>query len=173
MVKKNILNELNYRWHDDVIKWKHLPRYWPFVRRIHWSPVNSPHKGQWSGALKFSLICVWIKSWVNSREAGDLRCYRAHYDVTVMVPSHYLNQHWNIVNWTPRKKIQWNYNRNSCIFIHKNPFEIVVWKMTAILSRPQCVNGWVVFLYSLWCVSLHLASSHPNLLHCLWSFQQF
>ena len=33
--------------HDDVIKWKHIPRYWPFVR----SPVNSPHKGQWRGAL--------------------------------------------------------------------------------------------------------------------------
>ena len=31
----------------------------------------------------FSLICVWIKSWVNNREAGDLRRYRAHYDVTV------------------------------------------------------------------------------------------
>ena len=25
--------------HDDVIKWKHLPRYWPLVRGIHWSPV--------------------------------------------------------------------------------------------------------------------------------------
>ena len=32
--------------HDDVIKWKHFPRYWSFVRRIHRSPVNSPHKGQ-------------------------------------------------------------------------------------------------------------------------------
>ena len=37
--------------HDDVIKWKHFPRYWPFVRGIHQSPVNSPHKGQWRGAL--------------------------------------------------------------------------------------------------------------------------
>ena len=32
--------------HDDVIKWKHFPRYWPFVRGIHRWPVNSPHKGQ-------------------------------------------------------------------------------------------------------------------------------
>ena len=32
--------------HDDVIKWKHFPRYWSFVRGIHRSPVNSPHKGQ-------------------------------------------------------------------------------------------------------------------------------
>ena len=72
-------------WHDDVIKWKHFPRNWPFVRGIHRSPVNSPHKGQWLGALMFSLICVWINAWVNNREAGDLRSYLAHYDVTVMI----------------------------------------------------------------------------------------
>ena len=56
------------RWrpfHDDVIKWKHFPRYWPFVRGIHRSPVNSPHKGQWRGALMFSLICTRINGWVN------------------------------------------------------------------------------------------------------------
>ena len=41
--------------HDDVIKWKHFPRHWPFVRGIHRSP-NSPHKGQWRGTLMFSLI---------------------------------------------------------------------------------------------------------------------
>ena len=70
--------------HDDVIKWKHFPRYWPFVREIHRSPVNFPHKGQWRGALIFALICVWINGWVNNREAGDLRRYRAHYDVIVM-----------------------------------------------------------------------------------------
>ena len=34
---------------DDVIKWKHFPRYWLFVRGIHRWPVNSPHKGQWRG----------------------------------------------------------------------------------------------------------------------------
>ena len=47
--------------HNDVIKWKHFPRYWPFVRGIHWSPVNSPYKGQWRRALIFSLICAWIQ----------------------------------------------------------------------------------------------------------------
>ena len=40
-----------FMWHDDVIKWKHFQRYWPFVRGIHRSPVNSPHKGQWRGAF--------------------------------------------------------------------------------------------------------------------------
>ena len=48
-------------------------------------PVNSPHKGQWCGALMFSLICAWINGWVNNRKAGDLRRHRAHYAVTVMV----------------------------------------------------------------------------------------
>ena len=46
--------------HDDVIKYRHFPRYWPLMRGIHRSPVNSPHKGQWRGALMFSLICAWI-----------------------------------------------------------------------------------------------------------------
>ena len=49
-----------------------FPHYWPFVRGIHWSPVNSPHKGQWR----------WV--WTDNRDAGDLRRNRAHYDVTVM-----------------------------------------------------------------------------------------
>ena len=57
-----------------------FPPYWPFVRGIHRSTVNSPHKGQWRPALMFSLICVWINGWVNNREAGDLKRYRAHCD---------------------------------------------------------------------------------------------
>ena len=74
------------KYHDDVIKWKHFLRYWPFVRGIHRSPVNSPHKGQWRAALMSSLICAWINGWVNNREAGDLRRHRTNYDVTVMIP---------------------------------------------------------------------------------------
>ena len=70
--------------HDDVIKWKHFPRYWTFVRGIHRSPVNSPHKRQWRETLMFSMICACINDQVNNREAGDLRRYCAHYDVTVM-----------------------------------------------------------------------------------------
>ena len=51
---------------------------------IHRSPVNSHHKGQWRGALMFSLICTWINGRVNNGEASDLRRHCAHYDVTVM-----------------------------------------------------------------------------------------
>ena len=73
-------------WHDNVIRWKHFPRYWPFVRGTHPWPVKSTHKG---GALLFSLICVWINGWANSRYAGDLRRHGAYYDVTLMVHRRY------------------------------------------------------------------------------------
>ena len=71
---------VNY--HDDVIEWKHFPRYWPVMQVIHRSPMNSPHKGEWRGVLVFSLISVWKNGWVNNQYAGDLRRHRAHYDVT-------------------------------------------------------------------------------------------
>ena len=70
--------------HNDVIKWKHFPRYWPFVRGIHRLPVDSPHKGQWRGALMFSLMFAWTNGWANNRDAVDLRRHGAHYDVMVM-----------------------------------------------------------------------------------------
>ena len=84
------LNETISKWiqkyltHDDVIKWIHFPRYRPFVWGIHWSPVNSPHKGQCRRALIFSLICAWINDWANTRDTCGLRHHRAHYDVTAM-----------------------------------------------------------------------------------------
>ena len=70
--------------HDDVIKWKHFPRYWPFVRGIHRSgdfPAQRPVTRRFD---LFFFICARINDWVNNREAGDLRRYRGHYDVTVM-----------------------------------------------------------------------------------------
>ena len=70
---------------NDINTWKHFPRYWPFVQGINLSPANSPHKGQWRGALIFSLICSWINGWVNNHEAGDMRRHCAHYDITVMM----------------------------------------------------------------------------------------
>ena len=79
----------------------------PYVRKVHMMTssngnifrvtgpcaVNPTHKGQWRGALMFSLISVWINGWVNNREAGDLRRYRGHYDVIVMKTwDHFLNR---------------------------------------------------------------------------------
>ena len=54
---------------------KYFPRYWSFVRGIHRSPMDSPHKGRWRGVLGFSLICVLTNGWVNICTS---------YDITVM-----------------------------------------------------------------------------------------
>ena len=54
-------------------------------------------------------------------------------------PSHYLNQSWDGAIWTFRNRTQWNFSRNSYIFIQENAFENVVWKMAANLSRSECV----------------------------------
>ena len=53
--------ELETQCHDDVIKWKHFPRYWSLVLGIHRWPMNSPHKGLWRRAMMFSLICALNK----------------------------------------------------------------------------------------------------------------
>ena len=80
--------------HDGVIKWKYFPRYWPFVRGIHRSPVDSAHKGQWRRALMFSLICTWTNGWANNWDVGDLRHHSAYYDVTVMTWVCFLGKIW-------------------------------------------------------------------------------
>ena len=81
--------------HEDVIKWKHFPRYWPFVRGIHRVTGEFPTQRPVTRSFDVSLICTWtqktvpevINVWVNNRETGDLKRHRAHYDVIVMQPS--------------------------------------------------------------------------------------
>ena len=82
--KNNVICHMFSVTHDYVMKWKHFPRYWSFVREIRRSPVNYPHKCQWRGVLMFSLICTWLSGWVNNKEPCDLRRHCVHYYVTVM-----------------------------------------------------------------------------------------
>ena len=56
------------------------------------------------------------------------------------VPSHYMIQCWDIVNWTLWNTLQWNLNQNLSILTHEKAFESVVWKMAATLSHPGCVT---------------------------------
>ena len=93
---------------DDVIKWKHFPLYWPFVRGIHRSPVNSPHKDQWGRALMFSLIWPWTRGWLNNRYAGDLGRHRAHALCNISKPS--VNSNWSY----SRETLNSGQNRRFC-----------------------------------------------------------
>ena len=63
--------------HDDVIKWKHFPRYWPFVRGIHRSPVTRSFDVFFDLRLNKRLS-------KQSQGWSDLRLNRAHCDVIVV-----------------------------------------------------------------------------------------
>ena len=117
--------------HDDVIKWKHFLRYWPFVRGIHRSPVHSPHsdrwiprtKGQWRGALMFSS--PWINGWKSNRKAGDLRWYHAHYDVIVLCT---VQRHDNVII----NSLQCTHERHSIVWCL---FGFIVWSIPYTCHR--------------------------------------
>ena len=70
--------------HDDVIKWKHFPRYWPFGREFTGHRWILRTKASDAELWYFLWSAPWINSWVNNHEAGDLRRYPAHYNVAVM-----------------------------------------------------------------------------------------
>ena len=81
-----------------------------------------------------------------------------------MAPSHHLNQCWNIVNWTLRNKLRWNFSRNSNIFFQKNAHENVVCVIASISSRPQWVNSlWPIYAQQyqeLWASLVQIMAYH-------------
>ena len=137
--------------HDDVIKWKHFPRCWPFVREIHRSPVNSPHKGQWRGALMFCLICTWINGWVNNREAGNLRLHRPSLPCERVMMHHVMTLGYGYlfpINgllwsywWLPLTKSQWcgalmfNFICYLAWVVQQTVEWLVIWDATALMWR--------------------------------------
>ena len=65
--------------HDDVISWKHFPRYWPFC--VGNSPVTGEFPAQRPVTRSFDVFfdLGLNKCLTNNREAGDLRRHRTHY----------------------------------------------------------------------------------------------
>ena len=84
-------SELYWSWCCPISWWRHQMKTFSALLALCAGnspvPVNSPHKGQWRGALMFTLICARINDWVNNREAGDLRRHLDHYDVSVTLLS--------------------------------------------------------------------------------------
>ena len=83
--------------HDDVIKWKHFPRYWPSVRGIHrsrWIPSQRPVTRSFDvffdqrmyKRLSKQLWCWWFEtpSWSLWRHRNE---YRAQH-VKLTFPQH-------------------------------------------------------------------------------------
>ena len=129
-------------YHDDVIKWKKIPRYWSFVRGIHRSPVNSPNKGPWRDALMFSFIYARINSWINNRENGDLRRYHAHHDVIVIVITNRMCWMLSVMvkqsAWQPSDNDECNKFRGwSVIWVNNLMYGINVWNW--LINKYYCV----------------------------------
>ena len=116
-----------------------------FVYQIELSiqkPMNLQH------IAMHNLNYYFIKEPYNRKYTSN--CHLTHWGrvthicvsqlITIVSDNDYLKQWWNIVIWTRGKKFKGNLNRNLYIFIQENAFENVVWKMSAILSRPQCVK---------------------------------
>ena len=109
--------------------------------------MNSMQAHDWISFL-LAFVCTYWCGCIDSLRPSDAylrqqtyhHCFR-QWLVAWPAPSHYQNQCWNIVNWTLGNKLQWNFNRNSSIFIEENTFENVVCEMLYISSRPQCVNS--------------------------------
>ena len=104
-----------------------------------------------------AYICVielghhWFRKWL----------------VAYLASSHYLSLCWNIVDLTLRNKLQWNLNRNSCIFIQENAFE-----MSSGKWRPFCLGLNILMTHTCRCGLDHhrfrelpVAISVPS--HCL------
>ena len=112
------------------------------ILHITMTAKRSTERMAYTNFVKSLIWKVWLVAW--------------------SAPSHYLNQCWNIVNRTIRNKKQWNFYLNSNIFVHENAYENVVWKMVAILSRPECVNRSKVTLVSS-CGTNHVLNEHGDL----------
>ena len=63
------------------------------------SPVSPEFTAQRPVMQGFDVFFdrIWINGWVNNHKAGDMRCYRGHYDITVMYINHILTTSKDIV----------------------------------------------------------------------------
>ena len=68
--------------HDDVIKWKHFPRYWSFVWKS--SPGNSPVTAEFPSQRPVTQSFDVLFDLGLERTVVGLRRHRAQYDVIVI-----------------------------------------------------------------------------------------
>ena len=123
-------------------------RYWPFVRGTHWSPVDSSQKGQWRGALTFSLVCAWTNGWENNRDYGDFWRHRAHYEVTVISFDPFQNwkrlEFWSVCS--PRSEV-----RSPFLWPHVSKMNTESGKAKNEMNSVQKqLNHLQLIFYSIW-----------------------
>ena len=130
-----------------------------------------PHKGQWRGALKSSLICAPINGWVNNREAGDLKRHHAHYDVILMIlqvlhTSVFVDLLITFVlRYTqPTFDHVWTYYVYLTLFVWHLYYPRFVLFILHLLLFIDCT--WVHLMFCLWIILLIF----PSVAYCVYAF---
>ena len=95
------------------------------------SRINSKHKGQWLGALMFSLICGRVNGWINNHEASDLRHHRVHYDVVAMADAG--NKDLCMIYFSSPIPLLWNDIHAPAVITHTS-----VW-MEPVIENWNCI----------------------------------
>ena len=133
------------QWHDDIITWKSFPYYWPFVRGIHRSPVDSPHKGSVMPAelcfdcfrhgklLNKYSICWWFEMTWHSR------------DITVM--------DWIVgIWWWPLETVLIRFQWDCSFKIYNHSLKGFHYVITVISHECKVIsNHWQLIVCSLAC----------------------
>ena len=107
----------------------------PAKTSLNSSPPSAPHLRQWTGSTLVQIMACRLSA-----------------------PSHYLDQCWNIFNWTLRNKLKWNLNQNTKLSIHE---------ITFVSPAPPAL---VIFCYKCTCSTV---MGPINLFRFLAPFCQF
>ena len=99
--------------------------------------------GKWRGVLMFPLIFAWTKRWANNRGAGDMRCHRAHYDVSVMSDDVFKCISLNENGWI---KISLKFVRKLRISNDPAYVQIMAWRRPENQATSHYLNQWL-FVY--------------------------
>ena len=140
--------------HNDIMIWKRFQHYWPFVCGIHQSLVDSPHKGPvaWIFDVSFGVTLNKLLDkrtsgrWFNSLRPSDAYVWMNYDNIgsdNGLLPGWCQDIIWtnvHLFNYNLRNKLQRKLNPKSYIFIQENASENVIWRMSVILSQPQCVK---------------------------------
>ena len=97
----------------------------------------------WASWRLNSTVCSIVSSGGHQRK-------HHFYALLTFWECHYMNQCWNVVNWTLGNKFKWNFHPITTIFVQENALDNVVWKMAAILSRPQRVKDRCASIVTKW-----------------------
>ena len=158
----------SFAWHDDVIKWNHFPRYWPFVtgngnglRLLRKTPIQT---GRWidltivyssvySGAghrkhqSPASLAFVQgIHRWpVNSPHKRPVTRKSFPFDDVIMVPisvDHLMTNRelWNPLSKAVPGKFHWSgeHNKRNCLQHPANFHRSRAWQIVQIVKTGDC-----------------------------------